>query len=70
MNSKNRQVRCTACNAMLAELDGTGLVIRRGELQATIDGDFHASLVCYRPSCRKLNVLRLATSAKPAVSAA
>ncbi len=66
MNQKTRQIRCTGCNALLAEVDDSGLVIRRGDLQATIDGDFHASVVCYRPRCRKLNVLRLSTAAMAA----
>jgi hypothetical protein len=35
-----------------------GLTIRRGKLQATITGAYHASLVCYRPQCGTLNVVR------------
>ena len=48
----------------------TDLVIQRGELQATIHGEFHAALVCYRPRCRKLNVLRLSTVTRPVVATA
>lgn len=56
-------VRCTGCGALLAKMERGALTIRRGELQATFDGDFHASLVCYRPPCRRLNVIRIAASA-------
>ena len=52
------EVRCRGCNALLAMRDGEQVSIRRGDLQATIIGDFVASLVCYRPSCRTLNVIR------------
>jgi len=61
MKAQPREVRCKSCNVLLAKVDGDGLTIRRGDLQATIDGRFHASLVCYRPRCRQLNVLRLST---------
>ena len=70
MSQKTRQIRCTSCNALLAEVDDSGLVIRRGELQATIDGDFHASLVCYQRRCRRLNVVRLCTATKAAQATA
>lgn len=56
---KSEDVRCVSCSALLGKLEGGALSIRRGDLQATIDGNFHASVVCYRPTCRKLNVLRL-----------
>lgn len=55
--------RCRACGILLGTLDGTGLSIRRGQLQATVDGRFRASIVCYRPSCRALNILRVTTPA-------
>ena len=55
------EVRCKRCNTMLARLDETGLVILRGDLQATIDGTFRATLVCYRPRCRTLNIINLST---------
>ena len=54
-----REWRCSSCGILLAKIDESRLTIRRGELQATIDGEFHASFVCYRPRCRSLNVLRI-----------
>lgn len=62
MRTQSRDIRCKGCNILLGKLDESGLTIRRGDLQATIAGDFHASLVCYRPRCRQLNVLTLSTS--------
>jgi len=53
----SRGVECNACRILLAKVDGHGLCIERGKLQVTIDGTFHASLVCYR--CGALNVLRI-----------
>ncbi|MBI3184652.1 MAG: hypothetical protein HYZ28_21150 [Myxococcales bacterium] len=70
MRTQPREVRCKACGILLAAVDESGLTIRRGELQATFDGEFHAALVCYRRSCRKLNVLRLSTTARPEVATA
>lgn len=58
----NRDIRCKGCSSLLGKLDESGLTIRRGHLQATMAGDFHASLVCYVPRCRQLNVLTLSTS--------
>ena len=54
-----RDWRCSSCGVLLAKIADNGLTIRRGELQATMSGEFHASLVCYRPRCRTLNVLRI-----------
>ena len=51
------EVRCKSCGALLAKTEATGLTIRRGDLQATIDGAFRAALVCYRPRCRTLNIV-------------
>ena len=62
MKAHPKDVRCKSCGILLAKIDDAGLTIRRGSLEATIDGEFHASLVCYRSSCRKLNVVRLSTS--------
>ena len=59
MNPKKDEVRCKSCGALLAKLDETGLTIKRGDLQATVDGAFRATLVCYRPRCRTLNILSL-----------
>lgn len=57
MKTPARDVRCTGCGALLGKLESGGLSIRRGDFQATVVGEFSASLVCYRPHCRKLNVL-------------
>lgn len=54
-----QEVRCIACNVLLAKLEQGALNIQRGDLEATFDGEFRASLVCYRPRCRKLNVIRM-----------
>ena len=51
--------RCSQCGILLAKVGDDGLTIRRSELQATMTGEFHASVVCYRPRCRTLNVLRI-----------
>lgn len=59
MRNEPNDIRCEGCGILLAKREGPGLSIRRGELQATIQGTFHASLVCYRPRCRRLNVLRV-----------
>jgi hypothetical protein len=50
-------VRCAYCDALLATRELDGLRIQRGQLEAVIDGAFRASLVCYRPRCRRLTVL-------------
>ena len=55
------EIRCISCGVLLAKRDENGLSIQRGDLQATFDGDFHAAFVCYRPRCRKLNVLRMSS---------
>ena len=54
-----REWRCSSCGILLAKVGDDGLTIRRSELQATMTGEFHASVVCYRPRCRTLNVLRI-----------
>jgi len=54
-----RDWRCSQCGILLARLDETGLKIRRSEFQATLIGEFVASIVCYRPRCRTLNVRRV-----------
>jgi len=61
MNPKHDDIRCKSCNALLAKLDETGLTIKRGDLQVTVDGAFRATLVCYRPRCRSLNILNIST---------
>jgi hypothetical protein len=60
----SNDVRCKSCGILLAKIDDSGLTIRRGDLQATVDGAFHASIVCYRTSCKTLNVVRLTTSGR------
>jgi hypothetical protein len=60
--SHPKELRCKSCGILLAKIDDSGLNIRRGQLQATLHGDFHASIVCYRTSCRTLNVLKLCTT--------
>jgi phage FluMu protein Com len=64
------ELRCTRCGALLGKLEEAGLSIRRGELQVTVDGTFRATLVCYRPRCRTLNIMRHSTEAPAALAAA
>jgi DNA-directed RNA polymerase subunit N (RpoN/RPB10) len=52
-------VRCPSCGALLAMTEGENLRIQRGHLEATIDGAFRASLVCYRPKCRRVKVVTI-----------
>jgi hypothetical protein len=59
MSIETREVRCTGCGSLLAKLADGALTLQRNDLQATFDGDFHASIVCYRARCRRLNVLRV-----------
>jgi phage FluMu protein Com len=61
MNPKHDEVRCKSCGALLAKVDETGLTIKRGDMQATVDGAFRATLVCYAPRCRSLNILNIST---------
>jgi hypothetical protein len=56
---KKEEVRCRGCGALLARVEGDALTIVRGGLQATLQGSFHASFVCYRPGCQRLNVHRM-----------
>jgi hypothetical protein len=57
--TRGQEARCKVCGALLCCLDENGLTIRRGDLQATMDGRFRATLVCYQPRCRTLNVLQV-----------
>lgn len=66
---RSSDVRCTACGALLAKQEPTGLSIRRGDLQATIDGAYRVTLVCYRPRCRTLNIVEHAAPSRRAASA-
>ena len=70
MRTQPREVRCTACGILLATVGEAGLVIRRGDLQATIDGELRAALVCYRRTCRRLNVVRHSSTARSEVATA
>ena len=54
-------VRCDACGALLARIDTGGLCIRRGDLEARIEGRFQAHLTCYRPRCKRLNRVQVTT---------
>ena len=67
--ARSADVRCKSCGALLAKTEATGLTIRRGDLQATIDGAFRATLVCYRPRCRTLNIVEHAPPSRRAASA-
>ena len=59
MSIETREVRCTGCGSLLAKLVDGALTLHRNDFQASFDGDFRASIVCYRAKCRRLNVLRL-----------
>jgi hypothetical protein len=58
-------VRCGGCGSLLAKLTGATLNLQRGDLQASFDGDFHASIVCYRARCRKLTVVQVGPDPSP-----
>jgi phage FluMu protein Com len=65
MPTESREIRCAGCGSLLAKVVGGALHLQRGDLQATFDGEFHASIVCYRARCRKLNVVRVRSSKTP-----
>lgn len=54
-----RHILCESCRRLLAVVEHGRMTIRRGGMQATFDGDFLASLVCYGARCRTLNVVRV-----------
>lgn len=60
---KTEDVRCRDCGALLARVEGNALTLTRGGLQATFQGSFHASFVCYRPGCQRLNVRHMPAEA-------
>ena len=60
-----KDVRCEACGILLGRVGSEGLTVRRSQLQISIVGDFHASIVCYRPCCRHLNVLLFEKATRP-----
>ena len=53
------EIRCAGCGSLLAKLQGATLNLQRGDLQASFDGQFHASIVCYRARCRQLSVVQV-----------
>jgi len=52
-------VRCAFCGALLATTGPEGLRIHRSQLEVLIGGAEHATFVCYRPSCRRINRLEV-----------
>lgn len=56
-SARAQDIRCPSCNALLARREGDVIAIRRNDLQVSFAGDGHASVLCYRPSCRKLTVI-------------
>jgi len=58
--------RCRRCGVLLARIEGGGVSVHRGDFQLSIDGDFRASMVCYKPRCRTLNVLRVSAQCREA----
>jgi hypothetical protein len=58
-SSYGEPVRCSFCGALLATTGPAGLRIRRGQLEALIDGPFRAVIVCYQQECRRLNVIKM-----------
>jgi hypothetical protein len=59
MSNEADEIRCVGCGRLLAKLSDGVLSVHRGDLQATFDGEFHASFVCYLPRCRRLTVVRI-----------
>ena len=59
MTSATEEIRCVGCGRLLAKVSKGVLTLQRGDVQATFDGEFHASFVCYQPRCRRLNVVRI-----------
>ena len=55
----SKELRCAGCGSLLAKLEAGKLNLQRGDLQASFDGRFHASIVCYRARCRRLNVVEV-----------
>lgn len=55
-------IRCAFCGALLATTGPDGLRIHRSQLEVLIDGADHATFVCYRPSCRRINRVEVGSS--------
>lgn len=70
MRTHHQEVRCERCSILLAKLDETGLAIRRNDLEIHYGGPGLVSIRCYRPRCRRLNVVRIAAAAAPGDAAA
>lgn len=62
MRTHSREVRCEGCRILLAKLDDTGLAIRRNDLEVHCGRAGLVSIRCYRPRCRRLNVVRISTT--------
>lgn len=62
MRTPSREVRCKDCRILLAEQDPSGITIRRNNLEVHYGGDGLVSIRCYRPRCRRLNVVRISTA--------
>src|SRR5438105_3682180 len=56
---QSQELRCSGCGSLLAKLEPGKLNLQRGDLQASFDGRFHASIVCYRARCRRLSVVEV-----------
>jgi hypothetical protein len=46
MSNGTHDLRCAHCGRLLAKLKSGVLALQRGDVQATFDGEFHASFVC------------------------
>jgi len=57
MSNEEWDVRCSACGKLLAKAQDGLLTIQRGDLRASFDGRFRASIVCGRPGCGQKNVV-------------
>jgi phage FluMu protein Com len=68
MSNEERDVRCSACGKLLAKVRDGQLTLQRGDMQATFDGEFRAAFICHRPSCRRLNLVRIRSQADPTVA--
>jgi phage FluMu protein Com len=65
MPNEVQDVRCAACGKLLARMRDGQLMVQRGDLQATFDGEFQAAFVCGQPRCRHLNLLRIRAQQNP-----
>ena len=70
MRTHVQDVRCQGCSILLAKLDETGLTVRRNDLEVHYGGPGLVSISCYRPRCRRLNVVRIPAEKAPGGAAA